>query len=234
VVAVFTDKQIETLARDEHKRCIIFLGRGERMNIGIDFDGVLNTNDELAMLVLEDNIAYQLGYVVCNQEAKNPKYRYGFNDIDNQLYHTKRHNYINDEKFFHEMRMMPNAAPIIVALNDMGHKTFLVTARGCDSNWGFDKSVRSYIYETIVRFGLMKAGLIIDSLHSFSDPSIKKIDKIAQCRNLKIDVLVDDDLENIKHVSEAGFCTIHFGEEAKSWEEVIVRIKYIEKLKATY
>jgi len=34
------------------------------MNIGIDFDGVINTNDAGVMTVLKDKIALELGYII--------------------------------------------------------------------------------------------------------------------------------------------------------------------------
>jgi hypothetical protein len=198
-----------------------------RMNIGIDFDGVINTNNAAAMAILENAIAHSLGYRLRNPKALNSKDRYGFTDVEYDMYQTLRHNHINSQKFFADMRMMSGADNAIKMLNDMGHQTHLVTARGCDSNGELDANVRQYVHRTLTRWGLLDRGLLIDENYSFFDPTIKKIDKVAQCKNLGITVLVDDHGKNIQKVRQAGFSAIHFGVETQNWQAVITQIKRI-------
>lgn len=195
-----------------------------RMNIGIDFDGVINTNNAAAMATLENAIAHSLGYQLKNPKALNSQDRYGFTADDYDMYQTLRHNHINSQQFFADMQMMSGADNAIKTLNDMGHQIHLVTARGCDSNGEFDANVRQYVHQTLTRWGLLDHGLLIDENYSFFDPVIKKIDKVTQCKNLDITVLVDDDGKNIQKVRQADFSAIHFGVEVQNWQAVIAQI----------
>lgn len=195
------------------------------MNIGIDFDGVINTNNAAAMAILENAIAQSLGYRISKPKALNSQDRYGFTDADYEIYQTLRHNHINSQQFFADMRMMPGADSAIKTLNDMGHQTYLVTARGCDSNGEFDANVRQYVHQMLTKWGLLDRGLLIDENYSFSAPTKKRIDKVVQCKNLSITVLVDDDWKNIQKVRRADFSAIHFGVEVRNWQVVIKRIR---------
>ena len=197
------------------------------MNIGIDFDGVINTNNAAAMAILEHAIANSLGYRVRNSKALNSQDRYGFTDADYDIYQTLRHNQINSQQFFANMRMMSGADNAIKTLNDMGHQTYLVTARGCDSDGELDANVRQYVYQTLTRWGLLDHGLLIDENYSFSDPIRKQIDKVVQCKNLDITVLVDDDGKNIQKVRLADFSAIHFGVEVRDWRAVIAQMEIL-------
>jgi hypothetical protein len=195
------------------------------MNIGIDFDGVINTNNAIEMAILENVIARNLGYPVCNQNAPNSQSRYGFNDADYEIYQRLRHNHINSEQFFAEMRMMPGTNDAIKVLNDMGHKTYLVTVRGCNSDGGSDANVREYVCQTLSKWGLLDNGLLVDENHSFYDPTEEQVGKAIRCKNLNITVLVDDELKNVQELRQAGFHAVHFGVEASNWQEVITQIR---------
>jgi hypothetical protein len=194
------------------------------MNIGIDFDGVINTNNAAAMAVLENAIADSLGYRVCNPKAQNSRDRYGFTDADYDIYQTLRHNHINSQQFFANMRMISGADNAIRTLNDMGHQTYLVTARGCNSNGEFDANVRQYVRQTLARWGLLDRGLLVDEKYSFADPTSKQIDKVVQCKNLGITILVDDGGKHIQKLRQADFSAIHFGVEVRDWQAVITQI----------
>lgn len=195
------------------------------MNIGIDFDGVINTNNAAAMAILEDAIAQSLGYRVCKSKALNSQDRYGFTDADYRIYQTLRHDHINSPQFFADMRMMSGAGNAIKTLNDIGHQTYLVTARGCDSKGEPNANVRQYVHQTLTRWGLLDHGLLIDEKYSFSSsPTRKQIDKVVQCKNLGIRILVDDGGKNIQKVREVDFLAIHFGVEARNWQAVIAQI----------
>lgn len=191
------------------------------MNIGIDFDGVINTNNAITMAILEKAIAHKLGYRVYNSKALNSKDRYGFNDADYDIYQTLRHNQINSQQYFAKMQMMSGAENAIKTLNNMGHKTYLVTSRGCDSNGQFDPNVRQYIHQTLTKWGILDRGLIIDENYSFSDPTKKKIDKVFQCKQLGVTLLVDDHWKYIQKVRKANIAAIHFGVEVQNWPEVV-------------
>ncbi len=195
------------------------------MNIGIDFDGVINTNNATAMAILENAIANKLGYQICKIEAPNSKDRYSFSDTDYIMYQHLRHNHINSQQFFADMQMMSGVDSAIKTLNDMGHRTYLVTARGCDSNGEFDADVRKYVHQTLTKWGLLEHGLIIDDNYSFSDPTKKQIDKVVQCKNLGITVLVDDHGKYIQRVRQANLSAIHFGVEVPNWQIVIKQIE---------
>ncbi len=194
------------------------------MNIGIDFDGVINTNNAAAMALLENVIAQRLGYQISKQNALNSQDRYGFTDADYDIYQTLRHNQINSPQFFANMQMMSGVDTAIKTLNDLGHQTYLITARGCDANGELDANVRQYIHQVLIKWGLLERGLLIDKNYSFSEPAKKRIDKVVQCKNLDITVLVDDDLKNIQRVRLANFSAIHFGVEAESWQLAITKI----------
>ncbi len=195
------------------------------MNIGIDFDGVINTNNAAAMAILEHAIAHSLGYRVSKTKALNSQDRYGFTDADYDTYLTLRHNQINSQQFFADMRMMSGADNAIKTLNDKGHQIYLVTARGCDSNGEFDANVCQYVHQTLTRWGLLDHGLLIDEKYSFSsNPTRRQIDKVVQCKNLGITVLVDDGKKNIQKVRLADFSAIHFGVEVRDWQAVIAQI----------
>ena len=195
------------------------------MNIGIDFDGVINTNNAAAMASLENAIADRLGYRVGKLSALNSQDRYGFTDADYGIYRNLRHNQINSQQFFADMQMMFGADSAIKTLNDMGHQTYLVTARGCDSNGEFDANVRQYVHQTLTKWGLLDRGLLIDENYSFTDPTKKQIDKVVQYKNLGITVLVDDHGKYIQNMRRAGFSAIHFGVEVPNWQVAIMQIR---------
>lgn len=197
------------------------------MNIGVDFDGVINTNNATAMAVLERAIALSLGYKTCKPDALNSQDRYCFTDKDYEIYQTIRHNQINSRQFFSTMQMMPGAVDAIKTLNDIGHHTYLVTVRGCDSSGKFDANIRRYLYQTLTKWDLINNGLRIDNDHSFFDPKRKQIDKVAQCKNLGIKLLIDDDPKNVSKMRQANYFAIHFGVEAKNWQAVIQQIEEI-------
>lgn len=176
------------------------------------------------MAVLENDIAQGLGYRVSSPKALTSRDRYDFTDADHDMYQILRYSHINSQQFFADMQMMSGADRAIKMLNDMGHRTYLVTARGRDSTGKFDPLARQYVHQTLARWGLLDHGLLIDSNHSFADPTIKQLDKAAQCRNLGITVLVDDDERNVQKVRNAKFSAIHFGVETPDWQAVIARI----------
>lgn len=195
------------------------------MNIGIDFDGVINTNNSTTMAILENAIAHNLGYRVCKPKALNSKDRYGFTDADYAIYQKLRHNQINSQQYFADMQMMSGADSAIKMLNDMGHKTYLVTSRGCNNKGEFDANVRQYVQQTLAKWGILNRGLIIDEKYSFPDPTKRQIDKVAQCKNLGVTVLVDDHWKYIQKVRQADFLAIHFGVEVRNWQVVITQIR---------
>ena len=203
------------------------------MIIGIDFDGVINTNNAAAMAILENAIAHSLGYKVCKPKALNSQDRYGFTDADYAMYQTLRHNHINSQQFFADMQMMSGADNAIKTLNDMGHQTYLVTARGCDSHGEFDATVHEFVHQTLKRWGLLERGLLIDENHSFSDPTRKQVNKVIQCKNLGITLLVDDDGRNIQKVRQADFLAIHFGVEMQNWQAVIAQLEELARTEIT-
>lgn len=177
------------------------------------------------MAILESTIAHRLGYRVCKPKALNSKDRYGFTDADYDTYQSLRHNHINSQQFFADMRMMSGADSAIKTFNDMGHRTYRVTSRGCDSNGEFDANVRQYVHQTLTKWGLLDRGLLIDENYSFSDPTKKQIDKVAQCKNLGITVLVDDHWKYVQKVRQADCLAIYFGVDALNWQVVITQIK---------
>jgi 5'(3')-deoxyribonucleotidase len=191
------------------------------MNIGIDFDGVINTNNAAAMAIIENSIARKLGYHSRKQSARNSQDRYNFTDQDYATYQTLRHEYINSRHFFADMQMMPGADSAIKKLNDMSHRTYLVTARGCDSNGNFDANVRQYIYQTLKRWKLLNYGLLLDEQYSFFNPTTKQTDKVTQCKNMNIILLVDDDERNVQKVRQVDLSAIHFGVEVQNWQELL-------------
>lgn len=75
------------------------------MNIGIDFDGVIKTNNAAAMAILENAIANNLGYRNRKSKAYSSQDYYGFTNDDYEIYQTLRHNLIRSQQFFADTRM---------------------------------------------------------------------------------------------------------------------------------
>lgn len=191
------------------------------MNIGIDFDGVINTNNATAMKKIEDAIARKLGYELSMPGAKNSQERYGFNNKDYAKYQALRHDYINAPQFFASMTMMTGADKAITELNDLGHATYLVTVRGNDREGVPDVVARECIFQLTKTWGLLERGLIIDKNYTFGDHAGRQTDKLTQCQQLGIELLIDDDERNVKKMRQSNKMAIHFGPEAHTWDEVI-------------
>lgn len=198
------------------------------MNIGVDFDGVINTNNAAAMAVLEGEIALALGYRVCNPKGLNSQERYGFTDADYAIYQSLRHEQINSPRFFADMQMMPGADTAIKTLIGMGYQLHLITARGCDINGATDAKVRQYVRRVLKKWGLIDYGLLINDEYSFFSLATPQVDKVSQCNNLGIRVLVDDDERNIHKMRQANLLAVHFGAEVQNWQSAILQIQKLD------
>lgn len=62
-----------------------------------------------------------------------------------------------------------------------------------------------------------------------SHTNTRQAEKAAQCKNLDITVLVDNDGRNIKKVRLANFSAIYFGVEVRNWQAIFrVSEDYLE------
>lgn len=169
------------------------------MNIGVDLDGVLFDTED-----------YFRTYSML--------YNYDFikrSEVDREeLYFSKRFNWTNEEvdEFFDkymetielEAPVMPMAKQVLQRLKDKGHKLFIITNRGS----------RYKVEVEVTRKRLEDLGIEFDGVF------LGVHDKAGKCKELQIDVMIDDLYNNVENVSNVGIRCLYFRDLVlKSFDE---------------
>ena len=190
------------------------------MNIGIDLDGVIFDSEELLKCKAEFYDQKIGGIGVINQSEILCQNRYDWT-IEQE----------NDFLKLHLLDTLKNAPlkPLVreslKSLRKNGHKLFVITSRGNI----FKKEIQ------ITKSRLKKEKL------KFEKVVYSATDKSKICKDLKIDVMIDDNADNIISMANAGIKCLYFRDfvlkfikhkkviEVNNWGEIIRQIDLINK-----
>lgn len=123
--------------------------------------------------------------------------------------------------------LIPKADVFLKKLAEANHEIHVITAR-------------NPIYEEATRVWLDKYGIPYHGVHLLNSH-----DKVATCKELKVDIVVEDNYHNAIQLAEAGFEVILFnaphnlnwpwhGKRCTHWEEVYhYMISFLDTTKAT-
>ncbi len=186
------------------------------MNIGIDLDGVLFDTENWFRTYAT---FYNAEHFKCKEVDRE------------ELYFQKRYLWSKEQEseFYEdcyrqierEAPLMPYAKMVIDKLKNQGHKLYIITRRG--------HSFSDEIPITETRF--KEEGLVFDGYYFGTE------NKAEICKNLKIDLMIDDLYENIESVSLAGIKCLYFRDlvlkrfednalvhEVRNWAEIYCEV----------
>ena len=192
------------------------------MRIGIDLDGVIFDSEKLYRVYSElfDTCELKRNSIIDEQELKFQK-RYNWTEEEKDLFIKKYH-----KKIVEESNFMPGVIEVLKMLKDEGNKFILITARG-----GISKEMIPITEKRLKDVGL----LISDKCYW----GTKNKDDI--CVEEKIDIMIDDYIENCKMVANSNIKTIYLKDapsyEAEKNENIITLYnwgeiyRYLKKMK---
>ena len=185
------------------------------MRIGVDIDDTTSkTND----LLIEEAYVYDKRYL--KGRGFQDKNAYSFTemlfwnvvDVDNFL------NYIRNSKFYLNVDVMEDAPEVINKLRELGHEIIFVTKRSTRFK------TRHYTKKWLKSKGITYDGIVFGA----SDKG-----KVVVEENL--DILIDDDIKNVRKANDAGkkgiLMTTKYNEKEKkiervnNWKEIYKKIK---------
>lgn len=180
------------------------------MNIGIDIDNTLTDIEEA--LYIEAN-KYSKGLNRDFAEKEIIKYE-GFTNLSKFYSEIFGWNEENINYFFRNQRLevVDNAKPrkyskkVVKKLKDDGNNIYIVTAR--------TKKFDDIPYERAKRW-LDKNDIVYDKL------VVGAVDKASICKNLNIDIFIDDQLNNCINLSKSGIHTIRITNSDKVYENIV-------------
>ncbi len=191
------------------------------MNIGIDLDGVLFDTERhfrcYAHIFDFDNNGK--GLVAPDEFTFQHKFQWSEETFQKFIYE-----YMLD--IMKRVSFMPGSEKVIDLLKQQGHKLFIITARG-----GLEEK------EIEITKNRLK-----NSNMSFDGVFYGCMDKVAICKQEKIDYMIDDSPINVKKLSENGIKCIYFRDhsspkldgdnitEVISWGEIYKMFKMQEKI----
>ena len=181
------------------------------MRIGIDIDNTITDIEEL-LNEAAFNYAKQLGKEITEadrdkkiEDSKNDgnvyKKRYNF------TYEELKHFLGNiQEEITNNAEPRSGAVETINKLRQQGHEIYIITAR--DNEFHEDPYILSKVW-------LDKNNIEYDKLIV----NVRK--KAPVCKNEKIDIFIDDQLNNCLEVSKEGIKTIRFTADTNEYENIV-------------
>lgn len=159
------------------------------MNIGFDFDGVILDSEERTKFYAEYYSWFDLG-----------KKRLRSNEVDQDKCFDWTPE--ESEKFYHSYFIeatesapfVAGAFEILTKLKNEGHKIYLVSRRGVDGQFEIDHAMKK-----LETFGI-----------DFDGVYFKEIHKVEKCKELKLDVFVDDNPDNVERFKNTNIKILFF------------------------
>ena len=190
------------------------------MNSGIDFDGVLFDSEFLfkTMSVIFDMETNGKG--VQSPEELRACQRYNWSKEKDQEFLDKY--LVQVEK---SAPVMPYAKEILKKLKHEGHKLYGITTRGY--------TCKDEVQLTLKRLKKEKI--------KFDDIRFGITDKAKSCKELNIDIMIEDYYKNVEDISQAGikclyfrdlvlkFCNLDNVIEVNNWGEIYIEIQKFNK-----
>ena len=157
------------------------------MNIGFDFDGVILDSEERTKFYAEYYSWFELG-----------KKRLRSNEVDQDKCFDWTPE--ESEKFYHThfitatetAPFVAGAYEILSKLKSEGHKIFVISRRGVDGQFEIDHAMQK----------LKKLGIEFDGIY------FKEINKLKKCEELKLQVFVDDNPDNVECFKDIKIKTV--------------------------
>lgn len=165
------------------------------MKIGLDVDGVLTNMQE-----------YQLKYGKKYFLKKNPNLEINENgyDICDIFHCSKEEREKFWTKYIWKYCLMPNrkdVSEMVARFHAEGHEVHIITGRAHTTESG----MVGKLFRKMLIWRLKKDGIKYDSIHFVSESESAK-DKVEICKQLGIDVMVDDKKENIEALDGIAKC----------------------------
>lgn len=192
------------------------------MKIGLDIDGVL----------LDTARAYITSAEIFSLDVLGSKDDRLINK--NELFIQNRYDWTDEEfkkwcernllSWANSSNFMPGAVEVVKKLQQMGHELYIITARG-----GFIEGMKKSALDK------MKEKDLIFNGYYFNIE-----DKGEVCEKLKIDIMIDDSIQNCKNICERGIKVLYFRDvkmkklehqlstEVNNWGEIYKYFKLFE------
>lgn len=160
------------------------------MKIGVDIDGVL--------IDFYERLRYRAEIFNCTERDKNKvedsnnywvQVRYGFSNEEWTTFCDKYLLELTKESCF-----KPGAEEVLKMLKQDGHELIVISTRGTE----FEEMI------TLVEEKINNSEIKFDKYYW------KNENKVETCKKEKIDIMIDDDLNNCKKMSENGINTFYF------------------------
>lgn len=162
------------------------------MKIGIDVDGVLLDSERAYRTSAEIYTLDVLGAKedrILNKAEMSVENRYGWTEEESRFWHE---NYLLQAA--EDSNFMPGAVEVVRKLQEMGHELYIITARG-----GYIKEMKDSALRK-----LEDAGLKFDGYYF----NVK--DKGNICKDIGIDIMIDDGICNCKNICNNGIKVLYF------------------------
>lgn len=155
------------------------------MRIGIDVDGVLTQLDKYQ---IEKGKKYFGENTVIDTEKYDIKDIFNCSKQDREKFWTK---YIWE--YCLKSPVSPHAAEIIRKWKNEGHEISIITGRVHTTK----NNIMGKIFRRMLEYWLEKSGIVYDRI-VYCDEKTSAEDKVDVCRELEIDVMLEDKIENIE------------------------------------
>lgn len=192
------------------------------MIIGIDLDGVTYDSQDIIKTAAEVYDVEHGGKGVINKKSPYVLEQYKWNKDECMTF-------LKDIvwQYTYNAPLKPYAKYVIDYLHDKGHKIYFITSRG-----GYDLPHEDVLTEKTLEK---------DHMH-FDQIFFGKHNKVKTLKEQHVDVMIDDNINNVKSIAKAGFNVIYFREQGSpairhkcvhtvtNWGEIY---RYFKKLEDT-
>lgn len=158
------------------------------MKIGIDLDGVV-LDSETTFRTYEEIFAVEKGNMIVNREEPKFQARYNWTQEEQKEFINKYFLTVSRES-----GLMSGFLAVYRLLKEQGHEFVAITARG-----GYVKEMK----DDAIR-------ILEENNIKFNKYYWNVEDKLEICKKENVDVMIDDDWQIIKRLSENGVKTLYF------------------------
>lgn len=187
------------------------------MNIGLDLDGVL-FDSEAGLIASATLYNYEINKNLIDPNSLIAEERYDWSAEEVQEY-LDRYLIKTEET----SPLMSCAKEVVEKLRKNGHKIYIITSRGHVSNDEIKATKKA----------LKREKLKFDGIY-FSE-----YDKTNRCKELKIDIMIDDFYNNVINLAKSGIKCLYYHNlvnkpikhknviEVKNWGDIYIKINEI-------
>lgn len=163
------------------------------MNIGFDADGVIFDTElfQLSAQVVKF-MKEKYGLEVVNENGYRIRDIFGCSDKIEMEFWTK---FVIQYSIFFKAR--PFFSEMIKELKAQGNKIYIITSKACS----LEKNYKGIAVRFLFELGLKLNGINVDGIEYCSLENSAE-SKLAACRKLNIDVMVEDYIENIEYLAQ--------------------------------